>query len=373
MNTDKIMFIGDPNPSHAIDTFFHGICEVFDEQNVYEFPPEMKYHSNYANDPYNFWTVKNAKKPTVGHMRGYQFYVDAFNNPDSGFKYIFCVNRPYLNSSYATRRYPSLYTLVQLLNDIHPDRFKDIGVFFLEEEGDPTLYGHNEIYVKYFQNPTILEYDGTLKKYPSVFEKINIWLKVDFIRKYIKYPNKVFPLYISAPEDKLNEIVDNKILSFEEKEYDVCFISGIHHDDRKKYYDILKNELKIGNNILFCDRNSSFCGLKDYFNYLNKSKIVISVRGGEYSNTRNIEGPFLGCALFTQKLDIEVPNDYIDGESAIFFDETNLIEKLNYYISNQDKLKELSIQSRNHCIKHHTTQARVLHYIEKIKQIKNWK
>jgi hypothetical protein len=371
---EKIMFIGDPNPSHAIDTFFHGICEVFGEENVFEFPPEIKYHSNYTYDPYNFWTVKNTKKCHLeGHIRGYQFYVDAFNDPNSGFKYICCVNRPYIDSFYATRRYPSLYTLVQLLNDIKPERFKDIAVIFMEEEGDPYLYGHNEIYVKYFQNPTILNPNGSLQKYPSIFEKIDMWLKVDFIRKYVKYPEKVFPLYISAPEDKLLEMVDNNILPFEERKYDVCFISGIHHEDRRKYYNILKSELNVGNNIIFCDRDRSLCGLKEYFNYLNNSKICISIRGGEYSNTRNIEGPYLGCALFTQKLEIEIPNDYIDGHSAIFFDESNLIEKLTEYINDQTKLKYLSENSRNHCLQYHTSKSRVLFYLDKIKNIKNWK
>lgn len=371
--SDKVMFIGDPNPSHAIDTFFHGICEVLGEENVYEFPPEIKYHSNYTLDPYNFWTVKNSKTTSLeGHIRGYQFYVDVFNNPDSGFKYIFCVNRPHLESVYSTRRYPSLYTLVQLLNDIKPERFKDIAIIFMEEEGDPFLYGHNEIYIKYFQNPTIPQSNGSMKQYPSVFEKIDLWLKVDFIRKYVKYPEKVFPLYISAPEDKLLKMVDNKILPFEERKYDVCFISGIHHQDRIKYYDILNSQLKVGNNILFCDRDNSLCGLKDYFNYLNNSKIAISVRGGEYSNTRNIEGPYLGCALFTQKLEIEIVNDYVDNHSAIFFDETNLIKKLTEYINDQDKLKSLCENSRNHCLQYHTTESRASYYLNKIKNIKNW-
>ena len=134
----------------------------------------------------------------------------------------------------------------------------------------------------------------------------------------------------------------------------------------------LNSQLKVGNNILFCDRDNSLCGLKDYFNYLNNSKIAISVRGGEYSNTRNIEGPYLGCALFTQKLEIEIVNDYVDNHSAIFFDETNLIKKLTEYINDQDKLKSLCENSRNHCLQYHTTESRASYYLNKIKNIKNW-
>ena len=38
MSVEKVLFLGDPN--HGIDTFFHGLCEVFGDTNVYQFPIE---------------------------------------------------------------------------------------------------------------------------------------------------------------------------------------------------------------------------------------------------------------------------------------------------------------------------------------------
>lgn len=375
MSVEKVLFLGDPSPNHGIDTFFHGLCEVFGDANVHQFPIEVKFNSDYNYDPYNFWTVKNTPTDNQSPYVYWNHYdwVREFNNPNSEFKYIICVFQPTLDN-WMYRRYPAVYSLCNLLRDINPDNLKNICVSFIEDSGDPEWHATKQ-YIDFFNNPKIPNFsiygDIIYSTRQPILNNIDVWLKNDFNFDKNPLPDKIFPFYISAPSDKLLNAVDCKIKSFDEKEIDVLYLVGNSHPDRIKYYNILKDNLKIGNNIIHCGLTLT-SNLKEYFQLINNSKIIISIRGSEPQNCRNVEGPFFGAALFSQELNYNIPNPYIHGESCIYFNETNLIEQLNYYITNKDKLKELMENSHIHCLTYHTTKSRAEQFKNLAKIKKGW-
>ena len=326
----KILFLAHPQVSHAHDTFYNGCTKLFGENNVYDFPSSEKFHTTHKNNhSYAWWCYTENKNSSSLPL---DQWMNMVNNGE--IQYLIGNNR-------------SIDIFIQALSLLEN---RACNVIFIEEEGDPGFEVHRRC----------------LEQLRPYYNKIDIHYKMDYIASRVGAYDKIYPFYMSGPVDKLmNEVKTLK--PFDERKYDVCYMAGASHPNRKMYYDVLST-LKQGNNIILYGNHTR--SLNEYFNVINDSKIFISVRGNEWSNTRNIEGPILGAALFTEQLEIAIPFDYIDGETAIFFNKTNLLPRLSEYLNDQEKLKNLAKESHEYAMQHHTRTARAQQMVDLITQIK---
>jgi hypothetical protein len=331
----KALFLTHDQVSHAHDTFFNGMMSVLGKSNVFDYPCVQKNHSDYFDEghTYAWWCYNNLEHITSLSLDDWAKEINKKN-----IKYVFVSNRGY-----------AIENLKLLIPKIKEDSFRYCTFVFLEEEEDPGFDAH-----RWF-----------IEHLKPVYDRIDIHYKVDYILNKVCSYEKIYPFYLSAPYEKIIKEIKN-IKPFKDRRYDVCFIAGNSHKNREKYFNILKR-LKSGNNII--EFGAHKYSLNEYFNLINDSKIFISVRGNGWSNTRNVEGPICGAALFSEELEIKIPNDYINYENAIFFNENTILSLLEKYINSSD-LEILAKKSMEYCINNHTSVARAKQFIELSERIK---
>ena len=140
--------------------------------------------------------------------------------------------------------------------------------------------------------------------------------------------------------------------------------------DRHRYYKAIKKW--VADNHDFKDFISAGGIPKDrYVEMLSNSKVAISVRGMGYDTDRYWEIPRFGTALFSQKIPILIENNFIDGESAVFFDNfVDLKNKFYRYVLRSDEWKEIARAGSRHFLKRHTPKLRVRNsLLDKLKEI----
>lgn len=331
---NKILFLTHEQVSHAHDTFFDGCLKLFGSENVFEYPCVPKYHSDYhVAHTYEWWCYND-----LGHITSRSLIDWAKDINDGKIQYIVASNRG-----------TGLENIKLLIPMIKEDVFSTITIIFLEEEEDPIYSVH-----KY-----------CLDQLKDIYHKIDIHYKVDYLKHY-NHNKKVKPFYMSAPINKIKELSGPNI-PFLDKTIDVSYIVSGPHKNRIKIFEELQ-KLDIGNNIITMGYHQY--GLTDYFKIINNSKIFISVKGNGWSNTRNVEGPIAGAALFTEEIAIEVPNDYLHKESAVFFNPSNIVKFIKEYLNDQNKLEELTYNSIKYCNENHTTLARAKQMVKLSKELK---
>lgn len=92
---------------------------------------------------------------------------------------------------------------------------------------------------------------------------------------------------------------------------------------------------------------------------LCQSRIGLNLFGAGFDTVRYWEVPAHGCLLFSERLPIHIPHDFVDGESAVFFRDTaELEEKLEYYLDHPDEAAAIAARGYQHFLRHHTGSAR---------------
>jgi spore maturation protein CgeB len=63
--------------------------------------------------------------------------------------------------------------------------------------------------------------------------------------------------------------------------------------------------------------------------------------------------------LLAERPPIQIPNNFVDDESAVFFDNiAEMEDKLEYYINNPKAARQIAINGHEHYLKYHTATAR---------------
>jgi len=118
-------------------------------------------------------------------------------------------------------------------------------------------------------------------------------------------------------------------------------------------------EYRQGDTIKFDTGDRHYSG---YFNKLLNSKISVDAYGAfEARQTgRFWESIANGCCLFYQPIEPHIwPNGFEDGKNIVIYsDEKDLVEKVKYYINNEDELKQIAKNGYEHMMKFHRTENR---------------
>jgi hypothetical protein len=111
----------------------------------------------------------------------------------------------------------------------------------------------------------------------------------------------------------------------------------------------------------------------EYAERLRSARIGISLFGTGFDTVRYWEIPAHGAMLLAERPPIRIPNDFTDGQSAVFFDDLpELEDKLQYYRAHVDEAEQVAAAGYRHLLAHHTTSARALQLLGHLEQRLTW-
>lgn len=165
--------------------------------------------------------------------------------------------------------------------------------------------------------------------------------------------SNVFPLPFSAQTAQIPALKPDS-----PKEFQVAFWAVESSAARKKAFEILKGRYD-------CERNGTVSGqtfrkyslrAESYFEALNRTRISLSFRGEGFDTLRFWEIPACGSLLLSEVPDIQMPDPFVDGQTAVFCknDLSDLTDRIDYYLARPDEAVKIAAAGQAHLLKHHT-------------------
>ena len=151
-----------------------------------------------------------------------------------------------------------------------------------------------------------------------------------------------------------------------ERIYEISFVGHNNNPERRMY-------LKMLNGYITKNKIKSFVSTKivnkeRYIKIIKNSKSGLSSRGTGYDTWRYWEIPCYGTALLAQRTPINIPNNFVDGESALFFKDFNeLKQKFEKYAIKSNEWFEIAKGGQEHFFKYHTPKKRAEYILKKVK------
>lgn len=100
---------------------------------------------------------------------------------------------------------------------------------------------------------------------------------------------------------------------------------------------------------------------------LNRSKIAVSLPGATWDTFRYWEIPYHGALLLSQRLPIVLPDNFVDWESAVFFDDLeDMMAKIRFLLADEGRLAAIAAKGKELSWEKHTSVARARYLLEKM-------
>jgi hypothetical protein len=183
------------------------------------------------------------------------------------------------------------------------------------------------------------------------------------------------PLPISLPEEVMDWI---QSYDGNPKEFSVGFLGSFdeHYRERKEiaaavshwYGDCLFNVCAVpppGGKT-----PSGWVPRDSYYSNLQKCRVLLNVRGAGYDTFRFWENAACNAVQISQKMPIFIPNDFEHGVHLLRF--TNLCDlrkRIDQVLEDKINSRGMIHESREHLLKYHTTQARAMYLLARLKSI----
>lgn len=111
----------------------------------------------------------------------------------------------------------------------------------------------------------------------------------------------------------------------------------------------------------------------EYTEALQASRIGLNLFGFGFDTVRYWELAAHGCMIFSERLPICIPHNFVDGESAVFFDDLrDMEEKLDHYLARPEETAAIARRGHDVFLQHHTASARarqMLGYAEELRSL----
>lgn len=190
---------------------------------------------------------------------------------------------------------------------------------------------------------------------PTLRNHIVPRVKAYFKREYLKglaCPGNVHPLPFAAiPE----EVIEN----VPQRQYPVFYLGNPSHHDRLWVAGALTSMGFMPLNIRF--------EKAEYNKFLMGSMIGISARGGGWDTYRYWETPYFGAMLLSQRLDIVIPGDFVEGTEAVFYSGPDELKtKLRESLADPARTKKIADAGKAACRERHLSIHRAKTVLEKI-------
>ena len=311
----RLLIITHDFSDYGMDTLYDGLCRVLGKENVIEFP----------------W------KPTLHGC-----------NPQKAGDYPCTFN-------YGDRQLP----LDEILTDLDNNRFDLIIYADVVQMAYPDEI--RLIMKKAKDLPAVLydPYDNCYTPWKKTLDytgrdTFDLYFKREMLAG-VDYGANAFPLPFSFPEGLIN---------------------GFHHADRsnavfwagKRVWGLRPLYIPSIEQILNRKFDKMF-NQEEYRRALQSSRIGLSFFGSGFDTVRYWEIPAYGAMLLAERPPIRIPHNFIDGKSAVFFEDLPDLEaKLNHYLNHPDEAAQIAAAGSQILKRYHTSTARArqfLGYLEK--------
>lgn len=318
----KILFCTYSYPDYGLDTIFAGLCEVLGSENVFDYPTKPTLHGAQANSFANYPLHHNFPSPTSDELKLEMLRQGTFDVILIGCR---------TDSAFWNGRREHLPAENPKISDPIQSASVKIPTFLIDQSD-------------YCSTDYVAE---LIKRFHALK-----YFKREYLRNQ-KYPDYIAPLSFSYTPN-------TDVLSVDTPRSNDIFWAGRGYRNRSPYLEILTEVTK--NN--FSDK----CSQSEYIQKMLSSKIGLSLKGYGNDTVRYYEIPAHGTMLFSEKLDIMIENDFVDGKTAVFFDSPEeMKEKLEYFINNPSKIERIRIAGHKWFTKFHASRSRAEQLIAKIK------
>lgn len=161
---------------------------------------------------------------------------------------------------------------------------------------------------------------------------------------------RIAPLSLTVPRDSKQEIASEKV-------YDISFVAGQTNPKRRRLFLFLQKYVqrrKLKSYLKLLNKGEDPVPLDKYLQIISASKVAVSAPGASFDTYRYWEIPCAGSAMATEQPFIRISQNFVDGESAIFYRSLDDLEvKLDRYLSN-DRWEGIAKSGMNLFEAHHT-------------------
>lgn len=322
----KVLFVGSSKYDYLQDLTYNGLVKVLGRRSVVEAKTIFRYH----------FPLKKYPKDL-----GYQGLDLSFLTNSASGKF---------DAVVVASAKPDCFELYEQLMPNLPSTVKTI---FIDGGDNPEIGG-----------------DFQRLRCPEIYERITNVRPFDYIfkREYLKnkvYEQHVFPLPFSVQTSKYPLINDGSF------KYDVAFWAVESDPIRTKVLEFLQSRFDCAENGTVQNQDFHNYARKGlfYFEELKRTKISLNFRGTGWDTLRYWEIMGLKSFMISQRMQIEIPNDYVDGKEIIHCsdDLDDLEELCNYYLKNDDKRQAIVEKAYEKTMTFHTVECRANYILQKIK------
>ncbi len=301
----RILFITHPRPHYGLDIIYDGLCTALGTSNVTDFPWKPSLHGQPPKE--------------MAH------YPCMFNRP----------GRP--------------LSLDQLLVRLMKGQYDAILYGDLEEGLER---GMARRIMKAAENTPVFildEQDDAKDSRRTMTE----FLAIDSIAGFFKremldvadYGPRSYPLPFAYPERRVPSNVDSP------RNTPLFWAGHRQFGLRRLYLEHLEATRNVPLDTVFDQA--------DYVRALLDTRIGLNLFGCGFDTVRYWELPAHGCMLLSERLPIRIPHNFIDGKSAVFFDDTQDLErKLDYYLAHPEEADAIARAGHEHFTRYHTGSMR---------------
>ena len=340
----KILFYSTYKGIFLEDSLYNGFSDLVGKNNIFFYKPE---DYKISDTQINILNHKNINNNDI---------LEEIDN----FDYIL-----FFNSAFLDKYFYAVLNKKTNVRKIFIDGIDDFFIRRIYRHPEISYYFKRELYKKPIAKlkkiEWILRYYHELNRTPGTSGKKKRWFSYWNLPIGLSYQKRFnlapIPLTVANP-------VKYKIER--DKSYEFSFVGHNNNPERKMY-------LKMLNAYLTKNKINGFISTKiisknKYVETIKNSKSGLSTRGTGYDTWRYWETPCYGAALLAQRTPINIPDNFVDGESALFFrDFDELKQKLEKYVIKSNEWFEIAKSGQEHFFKYHTPKKRAEYLLRKIK------
>ena len=303
----RILFLANARMHYGVDVLYDGLVRVLGLENVTDFPPKPSLHGHVE--------PRFANYPCVLHW------------PDAA--------APPAWEGIARELAQGAYDAVFLADcecTLPQRELRDL----MAARGDTPVYIIDAVDEPFDLRETVCAYAGV--------DRIAGYFKREMLTCW-DYGPDVWPMPFSYPEGRVMPRVNTP-------RTEPLFWAGHRGAGlRNVYLDFI--EKRFG----FCFEASY--PQEEYARRLETSLMGLNGFGYGFDTVRYWELPAHGCMLLSERMPIRIPQNFVDGESAVFFDDLSELEtKLDHYLRHPEEATSIAAIGHAHLLQHHTSTAR---------------
>ena len=316
----RVLILGHSSSDYGMDTLYDGLCCALGERNVVEFPPKPTLHGD------NFGAAQNYPC-TFSHVSGFSSLSNILDRLAAGW-----------------------FDLI-LYADVVEMKHQNEVRLLVDASANLPLVVYDSWDDCYTPLKAVLDYIGRTR--------VDLIFKREMLSR-VDYGENTVPLPFSYPASRVN-----KIPAYLERQYDLFWAGKREFGLRPIMLNRVEKLMRRKFDRVF-DQAA-------YMERIRNSRIGLSLWGYGFDTVRYWEIPAHGGMLLAQRPPIRIPHNFVDGHSAVFFDDLyELEQKLTYYLSHPEAAEKIAATGHQHWQNYHTTKARAEQLISHVEQQYGW-